>query len=505
VATSMLTKHAAPTRLQRWGIELGTYLPHLRISYRRGADNGLADLLSRFPAFRRFTTTREDIVELPDDLFDYVGQAPLFTRSPGTSADDKKKYLEGAKYELYDLADPRVVPDNFWCMGDAPEIPGRGMSDRMSAEDKEALNRRTTGRDELVALVEATHRDFGRLDDVLAAVLQSLPSCQEDTPLDYRCWERYVPQFVHLLGRKPRVRVHGEVRPGLDDTLSEWGFERSDSDDVELQLTVGPSPAPTMSDGQQHVRLLAQDPAPEASHRLLLCGSVFHACVDFCPEIPPTDTSRGYFAPSTRARLLFSQALARVLHARHGVQLGRGSDLSAAARELWLDAGLFSVARVPDPASPSGGNQEPEVPATREAAKRYTWAQDSQVDGLAAAAARALDEAADRDPDPGLLTPIDITGQLQREDPELRLIIEKMSESRHAAIADNYELQGYRLYRRVVHAGDVKLAICVPRHRRAVVLAWAHYSLIDGASHSGGDDMYRQLYPNYYWRGMKEE
>ena len=40
----MLVKHAAPPRLQRWGVELGTFLPHLKIGYRKGADNGLADL-----------------------------------------------------------------------------------------------------------------------------------------------------------------------------------------------------------------------------------------------------------------------------------------------------------------------------------------------------------------------------------------------------------------------------------------------------------------------------
>ena len=54
VATSMLTKHIAPPRLQRWGLELGTYLPHLKISYRKGVDNGLADLISRFPVFAEY-------------------------------------------------------------------------------------------------------------------------------------------------------------------------------------------------------------------------------------------------------------------------------------------------------------------------------------------------------------------------------------------------------------------------------------------------------------------
>ena len=68
VATSMLTKHIAPPRLQRWGMEIGTFLPHLKIAYRKGADNGLADLLSRFTAFHKYVKTRDDTAELPDDL-----------------------------------------------------------------------------------------------------------------------------------------------------------------------------------------------------------------------------------------------------------------------------------------------------------------------------------------------------------------------------------------------------------------------------------------------------
>ena len=33
-AASMLTKHLGPHRLQRWGTELGTFLPYLRIQHR---------------------------------------------------------------------------------------------------------------------------------------------------------------------------------------------------------------------------------------------------------------------------------------------------------------------------------------------------------------------------------------------------------------------------------------------------------------------------------------
>eukprot|EP00965_Chrysotila_dentata_P123895 4095163-Pleurochrysis_carterae.AAC.1 len=38
-----------PSRLQRWGIELGSYLPYLRIAYRMmGSLNDVADLMSRY-------------------------------------------------------------------------------------------------------------------------------------------------------------------------------------------------------------------------------------------------------------------------------------------------------------------------------------------------------------------------------------------------------------------------------------------------------------------------
>ena len=39
VAASMLHKHLGPPRLQRWGMELGTFLPFLKVAYRKGADN----------------------------------------------------------------------------------------------------------------------------------------------------------------------------------------------------------------------------------------------------------------------------------------------------------------------------------------------------------------------------------------------------------------------------------------------------------------------------------
>eukprot|EP00965_Chrysotila_dentata_P039540 1314309-Pleurochrysis_carterae.AAC.1 len=51
VAASIVSnfKCPRPPRLQRWGIEFGSYLPYLRIAYRMGSLNNVADLMSRYP------------------------------------------------------------------------------------------------------------------------------------------------------------------------------------------------------------------------------------------------------------------------------------------------------------------------------------------------------------------------------------------------------------------------------------------------------------------------
>ena len=63
--------------MQRWGLELQQLLPYLKIGYRKGVENGLADLLSRFPYFRRYIRRKEDVVSLPDDLYEQVAEVQL--------------------------------------------------------------------------------------------------------------------------------------------------------------------------------------------------------------------------------------------------------------------------------------------------------------------------------------------------------------------------------------------------------------------------------------------
>eukprot|EP00965_Chrysotila_dentata_P161058 5317858-Pleurochrysis_carterae.AAC.1 len=72
VAASILTnfKCPRPPRLQRWGIELGSYLPYLRIAYRMGLLNDVADLMSRYPLDLK--EGEHSVASIPDDLFDVL-------------------------------------------------------------------------------------------------------------------------------------------------------------------------------------------------------------------------------------------------------------------------------------------------------------------------------------------------------------------------------------------------------------------------------------------------
>jgi len=110
VAATMLTKHLGQPRLQRWGMELGTFLPHLKIQHRRGIDNGMADFLSRFPTFERYIVTPKDIVHAPDGDFADVAEVPLFTHRL-TSTDDA--IFKNWRFTLVEDKDPKGA-DTIW-------------------------------------------------------------------------------------------------------------------------------------------------------------------------------------------------------------------------------------------------------------------------------------------------------------------------------------------------------------------------------------------------------
>eukprot|EP00965_Chrysotila_dentata_P011010 358126-Pleurochrysis_carterae.AAC.1 len=70
VAASIVSnfKCPRPPRHRRWGIELGSYLPYLRIAYRMGSLNDVADLKSRYPV--EVEEGKHSVASIPDDLFD---------------------------------------------------------------------------------------------------------------------------------------------------------------------------------------------------------------------------------------------------------------------------------------------------------------------------------------------------------------------------------------------------------------------------------------------------
>merc|ERR1711965_615304 len=181
VAASMLTKHAAPPRLQRWGLELGSYLPHLRISFRRGTDNGLADLLSRYPIFAKYVTLppHREPVYLPDDLFDKIGDAPLF--NPAVLKHQERRYLASSAYELYEPRRPGAVVQPIWSSPDAPAIPGRGIKDRSIGIDDDE-----TPDDSAEAFSAESHVhniEIAEVQDLEAWLCHTAASvdCREDT------------------------------------------------------------------------------------------------------------------------------------------------------------------------------------------------------------------------------------------------------------------------------------------------------------------------------------
>eukprot|EP00965_Chrysotila_dentata_P009366 304941-Pleurochrysis_carterae.AAC.1 len=70
----MLSNHKVPrpSRLEQWGAVLGTYLPHLRVAYRMGGTNLVADELSRFLTQVEYQHKTKCEMEVPYDLYDKI-------------------------------------------------------------------------------------------------------------------------------------------------------------------------------------------------------------------------------------------------------------------------------------------------------------------------------------------------------------------------------------------------------------------------------------------------
>eukprot|EP00965_Chrysotila_dentata_P128271 4240568-Pleurochrysis_carterae.AAC.1 len=57
------------------GVELGSYLPYLRIAYRMGSLNDVADLMSRYPLDLK--EGEHSVASIPDDLFDVLASVKV--------------------------------------------------------------------------------------------------------------------------------------------------------------------------------------------------------------------------------------------------------------------------------------------------------------------------------------------------------------------------------------------------------------------------------------------
>ena len=180
VAATMLTKHLGPPRLQRWGMELGTFLPYLKIQHRRGVDNGMADFLSRFPTFEKYVGSPKDVVHLPDEDFADVVEVPLFTHKLVSENDN---LIRNWRYTLVEAKEPKQA-----------EIIWQGQVD--------ILLLATTESGSLIrnAFLE------GLVSEVKKCVtLQDFWREQRDFTRELDDWQQYVDIFHTTHGRLPIV------------------------------------------------------------------------------------------------------------------------------------------------------------------------------------------------------------------------------------------------------------------------------------------------------------
>ena len=559
VATSMLTKHAAPPRLQRWGVELGSYLPHLQISYRKGADNGLADLLSRFPAFNEFTKLRSETVALPDDLFDHVGDAPLYHReSHGRSAVRDYSRIQkvmGSRFvaqkpdvtrhvcQLYDPKRLDRVPENFWCSGEAPEIPGRGMTDRApkpkddttSGEQEGQVQPEATGSTlDVMAMADvAEMRDPERLCSLLGLIGDSIHQRFDLAIPDLDYWLEYVSTFRSTSGRSPIVLVEATHGAFLEDVVREC-------DALGCQVVSGPRaftagmpdlvvcdsrclPSSTTDTGRIP-RIEVSRPGVSPDRFAGVRGGVTKLRANFLTDLPRDEPLVGWSAPLLRLRCAIAQGVAWALHdcnqtpvfarpeewQREAVRALTDPQMLSptVAPERELDDAEEAEAAMPSPGSPliaSLGMEDSEAWIYAEAndPRNYHWQEASDSAGTES-----------KVPAPEFETPPMVTLSLehQLQDPGLRMQIQALSGERRvakailASLRDSYELLEDGLYRIVFQAdGEIGRAFVVPILARAAVLARYHYSLADGGGHSGGKRMYDQIKVDFYWDGMERE
>ena len=499
VATSMLTKHIAPPRLQRWGMEIGTFLPHLKIAYRKGADNGLADLLSRFTAFHKYVKVRDDAVELPDDLFEYIGDAPLFVRSPTVTG---KRYLDGATYQLYEPRRRTDDPGGFWAATGAPTIPGRGMRDRVSPADNDV--------DEVLTLepctnaMPASSRHPDRLQQMIQHIDEKVHKLPDDSHPQLKRWIQYVRIFDRTFRRPPVVIIaaDGDEFPYQDmgdllaittQAATEAGcvvHSRDLCDTADILINIGQRS--TDSAGRAETTIYLRPPLTlEELHfnplESVTVDTPIGAVIvesDFKLELLMSRPLRGAFSPPLQLQSVIAQAVAHLLK-ECGIPVTLDYDSTTlAVLEHWETNG-----------TPLGPTMLPilstDVTTSHDS---YPW-----------------QDRTDRAPLDKRPPTSDPTLADQLSDPDCRVIINVLQGSarspHHERVrtSDKYELLEDALYRRTFKDGEPSRAIVVPRQVRSAILSRHHFSLADGGGHTGGETMYKQLRAHYWWAGMERE
>ena len=532
VATSMLTKHIAPPRLQRWGAELGSFLPHLRISYRKGADNGLADLLSRYQAFKRFTTAQDedDAVELPDDYFDYVGEAPLYHRIRSTR---DRAYLAKSAYQLYEPKTRQEAPSAFWLPSGGPVIPGRGLKDRVSHNPAESTGTTSAPGDDtggtalLPASVLMAAAESAECSSHGAALRNQLDAVRESITGLWDVAEPTGPSapvltFQATLDRPPCIELLASDSCDHDALLCavvDSGCSVAGPDDVpDMRIRVV-----GCEDGESHpheVVLCAPDDTPRDIVRVG-CRA-YSISGPLAPHLPHSDShARHPATDKARLQSMIAGSCKELLHVWFDFPRDDNSScVHALMSEHWANHGYGSSpvqyrldVEPPLPPSTAGSvfgveaadtdTDEPATAqATRHRSRRHDWQESSQE------AAQGDDEA---EPLPWSETTAPITRAEQLRDPQVRILFDalegssRLPRAHRARVADRYELVDEVLHRVVLNDGEPCHAVVVPRHMRAAVLARFHYSLADGGGHSGGQTMYDQIRVGHFWADMERE
>ena len=175
VAASILTnaKFPRPPRLQRWGVVLGSYLPLLRIAYKKGEENPVADHLSRYPTDYVYrpdgTCTPHPVTDVPDDLYDKVVSFNF----------NQKRYLLSE-------AKNTVAIEQIWA----------ALTEEQQAEAAAPLS------DAVLASVNAELSAFQKIWDDEDAMF-TRESGVAESHLSH--WTRYVQIFRSTYGRAPVV------------------------------------------------------------------------------------------------------------------------------------------------------------------------------------------------------------------------------------------------------------------------------------------------------------